>query len=236
MALAVTATGSWLVFEIGGEWWNIVACILLCVLFFPLAAQLHELGHKLFGLFVKMDVKLGKFALFSPSSCTVMPKSSKNIRRSFIVTACGGIAVNFVFAAAGIALMCCANEASIGLFVAPSSLYLLIINAVPTGSGEGATDMRMILDAAKNTEEWQVLERVLTIQGRLYEGTPIEDIEEDLFFSVPQIAEDEPAFIMLVSLRADYYAAKGDGKSAEKWSARLRQLIDDYAPQSVADK
>ena len=132
--------------------------------------------------------------------------------------------------------MCCANEASIGLFIAPSSLYLLIINAVPTGSGEGATDMRMILDAAKNTEEWQVLERVLTIQGRLYEGTPIEDIEEDFFFSVPQIAEDEPAFIMLVSLRADYYAAKGDGKSAEKWSARLRQLIDDYAPQSVTDK
>ena len=32
------------------------------------------------------------------------------------------------------------------------------------------------------------------------------------------------------------YGAKGDGKSAEKWSARLRQLIDDYAPQSVADK
>ena len=218
MALAVTAAGSWLVFEVGGEWWNIVACILLCVLFFPLAAQLHELGHKLFGLLVKMDVKLGKFALFSPSSCTVMPKSSKNIRRSFIVTACGGIAVNFVFAAAGIALMCCANEASIGLFIAPSSLYLLIINAVPTGSGESATDMRMIIDAAKNTEEWQV------------------DIEEDLFFSVPQIAEDEPAFIMLVSLRADYYAAKGDGKSAEKWSARLRQLIDDYAPQSVTDK
>ena len=68
MALAVTAAGSWLVFEVGGEWWNIVACILLCVLFFPLSAQLHELGHKLFVLLVKMDVKLGKFALFSPSS------------------------------------------------------------------------------------------------------------------------------------------------------------------------
>ncbi len=227
MALAVTAAGSWLVFEIGGEWWNIVACILLCVLFFPLAAQLHELGHKLFGLFVKMDVKLGKFALFSPSSCTVMPKSSKNIRRSFIVTACGGLVVNFLFAAAGIALMCCANEATIGLFVAPSSLYLLIINAVPTGSGESATDMRMIIDAAKNTEEWQVLERVLTIQGRLYEGTPIEDIEEDFFFSVPQIAEDEPAFIMLVSLRADYYAAIGDDSNAKKWGDRLESINND---------
>lgn len=236
MALAVTATGSWLVYEVGGEWWNIVACILLCALFFPLSAQLHELGHKLFGLFVKMDVKLGKFALISPSSCIIMPKSSQNIRRSFIFTACGGLVVNFLFAAAGIAFMCCANEASIGLFVAPSSLYLLIINAVPTGSGECATDMRMIVDAAKNTEEWQVLERVLTIQGRLSEGTPIESIDEDFFFSVPQIAEDEPAFIMLISLRADYYSAKGDEKSAEKWSARLQQLMADYSPQSVTNK
>ena len=72
-----------------------------------------------------------------------------------------------------------------------------------------------------------MLERVLTIQGRLYEGTPIEDIEEDFFFSVPQIAEDEPAFIMLVSLRADYYAAIGDDSNAKKWGDRLESINND---------
>lgn len=227
-ALAVTAAGSWLVFEFGGEWWHIVLYILLCAVFFPLASQLHELGHKLFGLFGGMKVKLGRFALFSPSSCTVMPKRSKNIRRGFILTACGGIAVNFLFAAAGIICLCAGGEAALASFIAPSSLYLLIINAAPAGSGAGATDMRMVADAAKNTPEWQVLCRVLTIQGMLFEGAPIEDIEENLLFSVPQISEDEPAFIMLVSLRADYYGAKGDTQNAGMWGERLKNLQEEY--------
>ena len=227
-ALAVTAAGSWLVFEFGGEWWHIVLYILLCAVFFPLASQLHELGHKLFGLFGGMKVKLGRFALFSPSSCMVMPKHSKNIRRGFILTACGGIAVNFLFAAAGIICLCAGGEAALASFIAPSRLYLLLIHPPPAGPGTAATHMRMVADAAKNTPEWQVLCRVLTIQGMLFEGTPIEDIDENLLFSVPQISEDESAFIMLVSLRADYYGAKGDTQNAGMWGERLRELQEEY--------
>lgn len=227
-ALAVAAVGSWLCYMVGGEWWNIVAYLLLCALFFPLSSELHELGHKLFGAIGGMKVKLGKFAVFSPSSCTILPKSPKNIRRGFILTAFGGIAVNFILAAAGIICLAFGSETALASFIAPSSLYLLIINALPTGSGASATDMRMISGAAKNTPEWQVLERVLTIQGMLSDGTPIGQIDEKLFFDVPQIMEDEPAFIMLVSLRADYYDAKGDEESAGKWSQRLERLKNDY--------
>lgn len=228
LSLAVAAAGSFMCYRIGGEWWNVAAYILLSALFFPLAAQLHELGHKLFGAAGGMRVKLGKFAVFSPSSCTVTPKSSKNIRRGFILAACGGIAVNFIFAAAGIICICFGGGAALASFIAPSSLYLFIINAVPTGSGTNATDMRMIIDTAENTPEWQVLERVLTIQGMLSEGMTIEQVDEELFFSVPQIMESEPSFIMLVSLRADYYAAKGEEENAKKWGDRLESLKNEY--------
>lgn len=226
-ALAVAAVGSLLCYNLGGEWWNIAVYLALCALFFPLAAVLHELGHKLFGALSGMKVRLGRFAVFSPSSCTVEPVSAKNIRRGFILTACGGMAVNFIFAVAGIVCLCF-GAAAFASFIAPSSLYLLIINAVPTGSAAEATDMRVIADAAKNTAEWRVLERALTIQGMLCGGTPIAQIDEKLFFDVPQIAEDEPAFIMLVSLRAEYFAARGDEEAARMWSERLEQLKNDY--------
>ena len=62
------------------------------------------------------------------------------------------------------------------------------------------------------------------------EGRALADIDEDYFFSVPQIAEDESAFIMLVSLRADYYAARGDEENAKKWEGRLEELRA-YIPQ-----
>ena len=88
--------------------------------------------------------------------------------------------------------------------------------------------MDMLLDAAKNTPQWQVLERVLTVQGMLAEGTPIEALDEELLFSVPQIAEDRPAFIMLACLRAEYYASKNDLVNAEKWRQRYEQLKNDY--------
>ena len=47
---------------------------------------------------------------------------------------------------------------------------------------------------------------------------------------MPQVAEDDAAFIMLVSLRADYYKAKGDEANAAKWEERLSSLLE-YLPE-----
>ena len=225
-ALAVMGVGIWL--SMGGLWWRAVVYAALCIIFFPLASILHELGHKFFGLFGGMKVKLGKFALFTPSSCAIAPKSAKHIKCDFVLTACGGLVVNLLFAAAGIVCLFFGKDAALASFIAPSSLYLLMINAAPTGLGSDATDMQMIASVVKNTAEWQVLERALTIQGMIACGIPIEEIDEKTFFSVPQIPEYEPAFIMLVSLRADYYAAKGEEENAKKWSERFAGLKNDY--------
>ena len=82
----------------------------------------------------------------------------------------------------------------------------------------------------KGEPSYLVLERVLTIQGMLSEGAKLEDIDEQFFYSVPQVAEDDAAFIMLVSLRADYYKAKGDEANAAKWEERLSSLLE-YLPE-----
>lgn len=225
-ALALAAAGCYCVYvEYGVA--QMLAYLLLCALFFPLASLLHELGHIICGKLCGMRVKLVKNGVFRPSGCSVLPERPGNMRARFVFTALGGLIVNFVFAVVGMGLLFADGVALYFSFFAPASFYLFMINVLPVTYASGDTDMLLALQAIKNTDVWKVLGRVLEIQGMITAGTPIEGIEEDLFFSVPQIAEYEPAFIMLVSLRADYYAARGDEENAKKWSDRLESINND---------
>ncbi len=232
-ALVLAAAGCYCMYlEYGTA--HMLVYLLVCLLFFPVASVLHELGHLAFGAACGMRVKLNKASLFGPSSCAVMPKHPRNVRARFIATVLGGIIVNFAFAAAGMGLLFADGAALYFSFVAPASFYLFMLNAVPAIFAGGDTDMLLAVQAAKGTDAWQVLCRVLEIQGAVAEGTPLASVAEESLFSVPQVAECEPAFIMLVSLRADYYAAKGDGENAAKWSSRLQYLLQEYMPESVS--
>ncbi len=225
-ALALAAAGCYCVYvEYGVA--QMLAYLLLCALFFPLASLLHELGHIICGKLCGMRVKLVKNGVFRPSGCSVLPERPGNMRARLVFTALGGLIVNFVFAVVGMGLLFADGVALYFSFFAPASFYLFMINILPVTYSGGDTDMLLALQAIKNTDVWKVLGRVLEIQGMITAGTPIEGIEEDLFFSVPQIAEYEPAFIMLVSLRADYYAARGDEENAKKWGDRLESINSD---------
>lgn len=225
-ALALAAAGCYCVYvEYGVA--QMLAYLLLCALFFPLASLLHELGHIICGKLCGMRVKLVKNGVFRPSGCSVLPERPGNMRARLVFTALGGLIVNFVFAVVGMGLLFADGVALYFSFFAPASFYLFMINVLPVTYSGGDTDMLLALQAIKNTDVWKVLGRVLEIQGMITAGTPIEGIEEDLFFSVPQIAEYEPAFIMLVSLRADYYAARGDEENAKKWGDRLESINSD---------
>lgn len=230
LSLAVAAAGCWLMYENGGLWF-LIGYIALCAAFFPIAVILHELGHVIFGAMSGMKVKMSRLNPFLTSaSCTVMPLKSKNIKRRLIITTLGGIVLNALFLALGAAAFALGGKLVILTFVAPSSLYLFLINAVPLEYASGKTDMLAAAEAVKGEPSYLVLERVLTIQGMLSEGAKLEDIDEQFFYSVPQVAEDDAAFIMLVSLRADYYKAKGDEANAAKWEERLSSLLE-YLPE-----
>ena len=223
LALALAAVGCWRLFISGGIWW-MLGYIVLCAAFFPFASYLHEGGHKLFGCFVGMKAEVERGNPFAPSSSIVAPKNSRNIVRKLVVTSLGGPAVNLLCAAVGAGFIAGGDVLNLLSFIAPSSLYLFVLNAIPATYAAGKTDMLIIAEAASHRPCSLVLERVLYVQGLLAEGTPLADIDEELLFSVPQIAEDEPAFAMLVSLRAEYYSAVGDQPNARKWRDRLETL------------
>lgn len=235
LSLALAAVGCWLVYEDGGVW-PLVGYIVLCIVFFPVSVIIHELGHALFGAMSGMKVRLSRINPFLPSSsCTVMPLKSKNVRGRLIITALGGIVLNAVFLAFGAAAFFFGGLLAMLSFVAPSSLYLLAINALPFEYADGKTDMLAAVEAVREDPSAKVLLRVLEIQGMLSEGKKLEDIDEELLYSVPQLAEDDAAFIMLVSLRADYYRVRGDEENAAKWEQRLSQLKE-YLPEGYCEE
>lgn len=223
LALALAAAGCWQLYVKCGIWW-LLGYIALCAAFFPFASYLHEGGHKLFGSFVGMKVEVERGNPFAPSSSIVIPKNSRNVVSKLVVTSVGGPAVNLLFAAVGAAFLAGGEVLNLLSFIAPSSLYLFALNAFPAAYAGGKTDMLVITEAASRRPCSLVLERVLYVQGLLAEGTPLSDIDEELLFSVPQIPDDEPAFAMLVSLRAEYYSAVGDQPNAQKWRDRLETL------------
>ena len=232
LSLALAAVGGWLVYSLGV--WFTVGYVALCAVFFPFALLIHEFGHILFGTLAGMKVALSRAGIFSPyTSCTVMPKKSSHIKARYTAALAGGLVLGALFCIAGAALLAVSGLAAFFSFVLPSSFYVFLLNALPLTYADGGTDMLAICRNLSDAPSAVVARRVLYIQGLLYEGTPLEEIDENLLFDVPQISEDEPEFIVLVSIRADYYKAVNDDKKAAFWSQRLEELMQ-YLPEGYA--
>lgn len=193
----------------------------------PLSSLLHELGHMLFGAISGIKTK-PHFNLFGSSSCALMPKKENKIKNRAIVTAFGGIAVNIIICAV------CVGLISLGIapvwlsFLVPANMYLLILNAFPVHYSSGKTDMLVIDEIVKNSDEGKVLLAVLTVQAQLLNGKPMEEVDEKLLFDLPQIREDDQSFIALTELRYEYMKAKGNEEEAQKYRQRFEQLKEEY--------
>ena len=208
-------------------WWT-VAIIAGAVVLLPVSSCLHEVGHMLFGAMVKIKA-VPKFSLFGSSSCKIMPKTDKNLKLRFIFTALGGLIINFLL----LLFSVIAAIDAVGLpFWAsaffPSCWYLIALNALPLTYSSGKTDVNVIWDLASNEPCAQVLLAVLTVQAQVLNGKPIEEVDEKLLFDLPQIQEDDQAFISLCELRYEYFKAKGEEEEALKWQTRFEELKKEY--------
>lgn len=216
-------------FTARGIWACIPADIALLLLFFPLASILHEVGHMLFGLTVKIKVFSLRIRVFNSSSVKIVPKTDKNLKGRMIFTSLGGLAFNLLFIALGtVALFVKAVPAEISL-VLPASFYLSAFNAIPLETDGGKTDGRVLQELINNEDSAKVMLAVLTVQAQVLNGKPIEEIDESLLFGVPQIREDDINFIALTELRYEHFKAKGDTQNAEKYLNRFNELKD-YLP------
>ncbi|MDE6597615.1 MAG: hypothetical protein K2K60_03140 [Clostridia bacterium] len=202
---------------------SIIMFFALSVVCIPLSVVLHELGHMLFGATVKIKA-VPQFKLMGASSCTIIPKTDKNLKGRIIFTSLGGLIVNALCIALGIvALTVEAVPVHISALL-PFSAYLFLLNAMPFGYSEGATDGLVVCELVRGDDSSKVMLNVLKVQAQVLGGKPFEEVDESLLFDVPQIAEDDINFISLTELRYEYFKARGDNENAQKYKQRLDEL------------
>lgn len=197
-------------------------------IFLFFASLFHEFGHVLFGALAKIKVKIVKLKPFSSSFVEIIPKTDKSLKGRMVFTTLGGLALNLIFIALGTVALFVAEIPVYISLVLPASFYLFALNALPLNFGGGKTDGLVLMELLKNEDTAKVMLAVLGVQAQVLGGKPIEEVDENLLFGVPQICEDDINFISLTELRYEYFKAKGDSENAEKYCKRLEELKKEY--------
>ncbi len=219
-----------------------IACVCGLGVSFVLAPILHEFGHVIFAIkadmqpmYVKMfclryTFKNGKkhWSVVSPledDETQVLPKSSGNMQQRAMQYTLGGLIFGGIFLIAflllAIVLMVVGRTSYFVLGIVPYMGYLELLNLLPIEYGSGKTDMLICIGLKHGDDTEKVMLSAMEIQGKLYEGYSFSQIEENLYFHLPQLCEDEPLFAVILDLRYRYYLEKGNVENAADCLNRL---------------
>ncbi len=113
----------------------------------------------------------------------------------------------------------------------PMGIYSVCDNILPMISDGVKNDGAIIRGINKNEPSSKVLMNLLAIQSQMYSGKSPCEVDENLYFDVPQLPEDDINFFLLLNARYNYYLDKGDYENAKKTTARLLSL-EEYAQKS----
>ena len=216
-----------------------LVCIALSLAFAP---TLHELGHVVFARACGMELEYVKFfcfklvrmggklhlsfaSPFAPDETQTLPKSGGNMKKRACLYTLGGLilqgAVTLMVAIVAIVLACFQIYAFWLWGFLPYAGYLLLMNALPLEYPSGKTDA-LVYRGLKKDESAEVnMLAAMEIQGRLFAGESFSEIDEALYFSSPQLCEDEPLYAVMLDLQYRYYLEKNE---LEKAADKLNRL------------
>ncbi len=112
----------------------------------------------------------------------------------------------------------------------PIGVYFLLSSALPASSGGVRNDGAVIYGLKKDDDVSKVTVNLLIIQSQLMGGKTPSEIDENLYFDLPQLPEDDVNFAMILNARYNYYLDKEDYQNAKMVSDRLMSIID-YLPK-----
>lgn len=113
----------------------------------------------------------------------------------------------------------------------PIGAYFFFSAALPSSSGGVRNDGAVVYGIKKNDDSTKVALNLLAIQAELYAGKTPAEIDEKLYFELPQLPEDDVNFARLLDARYLYYLDKEDYENAKKTTSRLLSIID-YMPKA----
>ncbi len=228
-----------------------VACICGMALGFIFAPSFHEMGHLVFGkassftlvyfkAFCFQIAEKGgrkRFSFVSPfasDQTQMIPKSGGNMKKRAAWYTLGGLIFSGIFLAITAAL-CVVNYVAWGIL--PYAAYLFLLNLPPVEYASGKTDTLVYAGIKKERDAEKCMIAAMEIQGELYEGKSFAEIDERLYFDLPQLCEDEPLYAVLLDLRYRYHLDKGDYERAADSLNRLaltQAYLSDEETEKVA--
>lgn len=113
-------------------------------------------------------------------------------------------------------------------------VYYFFGTILPSSSYGVLNDGAVLYHLNKNTDTAKVMVNLLKIQANLYNGKTPAQIDEKLYFDLPQLPEDDLNFALLLNARYNYYLDKEDYENAKKTTQRLLTL-EDYLPKQFMD-
>ena len=229
---------------------DLVWCLVGMGLSLVFAPVLHELGHLFAAWSAKMEYVLVKFfcfktvrvqgkkrfclvSPFAPDETQVIPKKGGNMQKRAARYAIGGLFVSAVVLFALIVGAVCCTCLGYTQFILwgaiPYTAYLFLLNAMPLEYASGKTDALVYIGIKKGAPAEKNMLSAMEIQGNLYDGKSFAEIDESLYYDLPQLADDEPLYAVMLDLRYRYHLEKGENERAADCLNRLA-LSQEYLP------
>ncbi len=214
----------------------------------------HELGHYFAGkkngfVFSSMQVlffkweKIGKKVNFSfcmlgeqAGFTEMIPAKAENIEHSFKKMTIGGIIASFIVMIMGIPPLFLTAYLSVWTFSIWSMFlvigaYFFFGTALPAMESHTLSDGAVLYHLNRNTDVSKVMINLLKIQAELFSGKTPAEVDESLYFDLPQLPEDDINFALLLNAKYYYYLDKKDYENAKKTTERIVSL-EEYLPKS----
>ena len=212
----------------------------------------HELGHLIAGKSkgfkfssmtvwffnwrrVKKKIKFSLVMIGEEAGYTDMiPTSTENVDKGLKKMTLGGIIASGIFMVIGIVPFFI-SALPVWVFCIwsmflPIGAYFFFTALLPSSSGGVRNDGAVLYGLKKMDDTAKVTVNLLKIQAELYNGKTPSEIDENLYFDLPQLPEDDVNFSMLLNARYLFYLDKNDFENAKKTTDRLNSILE-YMPK-----
>lgn len=208
-----------------------------------IAPTVHELGHIVFALAMKMQLRYTKFFCvkiqkqggryafsfanpFASDETQVVPTVGGNMQKRATWYTLGGLI--FSVGLVGVLLIPAILCSCLGTPIAflwgsiPYAVYLFCLNVVPFEYASGKTDMLVYLGIKKGESVERAMLLAMDAQGRLFAGERYRELEEDAV-KFPVFSEDEPLFLICYDIKYRRALELGDFPLAADCLKRMAQ-------------
>jgi hypothetical protein len=164
----------------------------------------------------------------------MIPKSTDNLDKRLAKMTRGAIIASFVMMLIGVPPLFIKGLSlwiyCIWSVFLPVGIYFFFGTALPIYNEGLPNDGAVLLGLKNNDDGMRVTLSLLSIQAEMYNGKLPSEIDESLYFDLPQLPEDDPTCAMLLNARYSYYLDKEDYENAKKVNDRIMSLVD-YLPK-----